>query len=153
MVASNSTVCSYIANRAGATAAQPARAQVFGDGTGISIDYLSRHDGSDTTIMLSERLLLGQTWGIWSAADPGTTDTYATKTEMIDLSFKSGVDADGANGIDTMKETLTSRHGNGCIVTFCDGHVRFLRNDITTATFDAICSPNGNELVSEADYE
>ncbi len=36
----------------------------------------------------------------------------------------------------------SSRHGSGVVVSFCDGHQEFLRDDISVGTYDHIMTPD-----------
>ena len=117
------TPCSYICNR-----------EVFTDGAGISLDYLSMHDGSSTTLMLSEKKLPSP-----------VTDERTWSTAVPDPAIM----AFGATG--SMKDNLSSNHGGGSNVSFCDGHVQFLRDYIDDAVYQNLCSTNGGPI-DEAHY-
>ena len=45
-----------------------------------------------------------------------------------------------------------SFHADGINVVFADGHVRFIRQTASLATFAALCTKNAGEVVNESDY-
>ncbi len=48
--------------------------------------------------------------------------------------------------------TSRSRHPGGANLLFCDGHVQFLKNSVNVATWQAIGTRNGGEVVSSDQY-
>jgi len=122
--------------------------------SGISLDYLSSHDGATTTLMLSEKLLPPPTipppgprdWAMYSPAH-GVPDPNAM-----------GFCRTSNSGL--VSDSLSSHHGGGVVATFCDGHVIFLRDDIDHvpqtsisgySVFGELCDPNGGPI-DEAEY-
>jgi len=115
------TPCSYICNT-----------EMFSDGGGKSLDYLSMHDGSSTTLMLSEKKF---------GATVSNDRKWSTTSPNPDQMGFSG----SSNG-GSMKNNLTSNHGGGANVAFCDGHVQFLRDYISDSLYAQLCSPNGGPI-------
>jgi prepilin-type N-terminal cleavage/methylation domain-containing protein/prepilin-type processing-associated H-X9-DG protein len=46
---------------------------------------------------------------------------------------------------------FVSRHGRGCFFAYCDGHVRFLRNEMNYRVYKALSTRNWGEIISD-DY-
>jgi len=96
------------------------------DDKGLSLDYIASKDGTTDTLLLSENLrsMKPHTW--W--------DTVPNA-----VGFTDG----------TMANNVQSNHGGGAVVTFCDGHAQFLRDDIDDSLFKALVTPDGGEKVDE----
>ncbi len=117
--------CSYVCNT-----------QIFADEAGGTrskgIDFINRKDGTAQTLMISERINDGGT----NAFD------WATTTAEGSVGFP---------GTGSLKDELTSRHGAGVIVAFCDHHVQFLRDDIEPDVYKELVNPDG-EVIDDYDY-
>lgn len=98
------------------------------DGTKVSADYISMKDGTAQTLLLGEKLVpSGQTYS-WF----GTNGV----PNIVQVSFQW-------NPTTQAKMTeISSRHGGGVVVSFCDGHQYFLRDDVDYATFQRLCTPS-----------
>jgi prepilin-type N-terminal cleavage/methylation domain-containing protein/prepilin-type processing-associated H-X9-DG protein len=151
----------------------------MGPQVSMTLDYLSAHDGSSMTLMLSENLDAG------SYADPtaqGLPDSSMGMTSMsMDLpyavlesrqAFVWWGDVDGAgnptppyatpfgrinnpadsgtNGNANFPYTNarpSSNHPGGVNVLFCDGHTRFLSQDIDYQVYCLLMSSNGAQVL------
>jgi prepilin-type processing-associated H-X9-DG protein len=97
------------------------------DGAGLSLDYIASQDGTGSTLLVAENLrsMKPHTW--WD-------------TEPKVVGFTDG----------PMAFNVQSNHAGGAVVTFCDGHTAFLRDDIEDGVYQALVTPDGGEKV-EAD--
>jgi prepilin-type processing-associated H-X9-DG protein len=95
-------------------------------GKGLSLDYIDRHDGTATTLLLGENLRIDKAHEWWD-------------TDPLKVGFTAG----------PMAENVDSNHGGGSVVGWCDGHVSFLRYDIGDDLFKALVTPDGGEKVDE----
>ncbi|MGD0898547.1 MAG: DUF1559 domain-containing protein [Thermoguttaceae bacterium] len=100
--------------------------KVCKDGSGLSLDYVAKHDGTATTLLLSENLRTDKAHTWWD-------------TDPLMVGFTDG----------PMAENVRSNHGSGVLAGFCDGHVAFLRDEIGDDLFKAIVTPDGGEPVDE----
>jgi len=133
----------------------------------VSQDYIVSHDGSSFTILLSENMQQDMYWGNVSltqlqAGTPpgGTTSSYANAGQN-DLVFfwvygtgssaaPSGwyringdktYTASGANQDDQAHARPASNHSGGVVCTFCDGHSKFIAEDIDYRTYKQLMTP------------
>ncbi len=96
------------------------------DGRGLSLDYIASKDGTGNTLLVAENLrsMKPHTW--WD-------------TEPKVVGFTDG----------PMAYNVQSNHLGGAVVTFCDGHVIFLRDDVDDGVYKALVTPDGGEKVDE----
>lgn len=129
---------SYLANRL-----------VMPQDKGHSVTYLTTKDGSTTTLLLSEGLLV--------PADPDQSGSGGPRnwgmTDPNNITF----DDTKSGSLSTMQCNLTSRHGSGVLATFCDGHVQFLKFDIADDIYKLLVRPNDIDdpaagMLDDADY-
>ena len=99
------------------------------DGRGLSLDYITSKDGTVDTLLLSENLRSKKRHTWWDT-DPNM------------VGFTDG----------PMADNVQSNHGGGAVVTFCDGHSQFLRDDIDGSVFKALVTPDGGEKVDESTF-
>jgi prepilin-type N-terminal cleavage/methylation domain-containing protein/prepilin-type processing-associated H-X9-DG protein len=119
--------------------------QASGDSYTMSMDYLSQHDGSSNTLMLSENILNITNGAQW-AGDTSETDlgfqwegmTTSTPTNKINSALAA---APTFNSTSTAMPP-SSRHGSGVVVSYCDGHQEFLRDDINFNTYEHLMTPD-----------
>jgi prepilin-type N-terminal cleavage/methylation domain-containing protein len=117
-----------------------AGAQASTDNHTMSLDYLSQHDGSSNTLLLSENILNIST----SIQSAGTPVSWANNTTEEDLGFQwdpttvtptykinSALTTAITGSAGTLSMPPSSRHGAGVVVSFCDGRQEFLRDDIS----------------------
>jgi prepilin-type processing-associated H-X9-DG protein len=135
----------------------------------VSLDFISTHDGTSTTLLLAESLLTnppnspklvyprnGTNGTItnmpkWTsnATTVTTSATYpvpsagpATALGMeVDVGFEWGTFSGSTTPPVTDK--ILSRHTGGNVVTFCDGHQSFLSTNVDSQTFRQLMTPWG----------
>ena len=125
----------------------------------MSLDYLGQHDGSTYKLMLSENIQTisnGISWGASAISNGVPTSSYNNEW---DLGFQwDGMAASSAPSykinsqlialIPTNTSIVTmppsSRHGSGVVVSYCDGHQDFLRDDVNYNTFDHLMTPDSS---------
>jgi prepilin-type N-terminal cleavage/methylation domain-containing protein/prepilin-type processing-associated H-X9-DG protein len=137
----------------------------------VSMDYVSMHDGTSTTLLLSENLRTddysSSNFNGWYdttsylKADTtfGCPCTNATSSAMqMYKSFAGQYPSSGTSGFCSMLPTppnphtngfyyqLGSNHGGGVVAAFCDGHVGFLASTVETTAV----SGNASETVYSA---
>ncbi|WP_171472031.1 DUF1559 domain-containing protein [Frigoriglobus tundricola] len=113
-------------------------------------------DGTSQTFAASER---DQRHGqaTWTGAVPGAsshaigTDVWLDDNVALTLGFVGDAHKPGEVGATMASAHHTSAHGTGANFLFCDGHVKFLTPSIDFATFKALATRAGNEVVG-ADY-
>jgi prepilin-type N-terminal cleavage/methylation domain-containing protein/prepilin-type processing-associated H-X9-DG protein len=136
-----------------------------------SLDYLSQHDGSTYTLMLTENVQAnrwvpvnssGQRRAFWEQDvgflwnDTSKSASLATPSDPADTGGDSAVltpfrinegvdvaDSDGTLGASYARPS--SRHGAGVVVSFCDGHQEFMREDISWDVYKHIMTPDSNK--------
>jgi len=126
---------------------QIGRTSVANDGgMGISTDvgFAEFRDGTSKTIMLGENKnevpvnfeIGSETWTIYSDnASPVPTGTDA---------------ATAAPGVYHVNQSFSSDHVGGLYgVCMSDGASKFLNENITAAVLEALCTRNGNEVITE----
>jgi len=109
--------CSYTVNT-----------KVCMDGKGLSLDYVSSHDGIATTLLTGENLRIDKAHEWWH-------------TDPARVGFTVG----------PMADNIRSNHGGGAVVSWCDGHVSFLRDDIGDDLYSALVTADGGEKVDESE--
>lgn len=123
-------------------------------------------DGTSRTLCVGERstnLNLGRGQATWTGAVPGAT-FWSCAPSPYDPDAGTCVREDGSGMIlghtgeghgpgDPYGDVnqFLSRHGRGSYFAFCDGHVRYLRNEMNYAVYKALSTRAGNEVVSD-DY-
>jgi prepilin-type N-terminal cleavage/methylation domain-containing protein/prepilin-type processing-associated H-X9-DG protein len=137
---------------------------------GMSMDYLSQHDGSSNTLMLSENIESisnSVSWGS-AGASGSTLPSVCTVGDYneYDLGFQWDGTQAGVTGspvpnkintqlispVSTASNTASnpvtmppsSRHGSGVVVSYCDGHQDFLRDDITYTVYEHLMTPDSS---------
>jgi len=102
------------------------------EGQGLSIDYISRHDGTATTLLLSERV--------------GGGDWQDRSVEGMGRGAFIWTNGDDNARVSDPDTGITSNHGGGANVSFCDGHQHFLRDDIDYTVYQHLMTPNGADV-------
>lgn len=106
--------------------------------TTVSIEYIDRHDGTSTTLMLSERLISSAHQAIrrWdNVQDTG----YEATGFLWEGAPNDILPPDDA----TVTNHISSNHPGGMGACFADGHYRFLRDTIEYDVYQALMTPNG----------
>jgi prepilin-type N-terminal cleavage/methylation domain-containing protein/prepilin-type processing-associated H-X9-DG protein len=113
-------------------------------------------DGTSQTLAASERLQRhGQV--TWAGAVPGAAVSAAEEEMWLDdnvaMTIGYAGEANKPGEVAGLWASVhhTSAHGVGANFLFCDGHVKFLTPSIDFATFKALATRAGGEVVS-ADY-
>jgi len=96
-------------------------------------------DGAAYTLMLGERIGAGP-WHSTSITETTVGFTWVPGTG------------------DKVTAHLSSRHGGGAVVSFCDGHQLFLRDDIDCTTYQHLMTPNSagagiSGVLSDSNYQ
>ena len=100
-------------------------------GTDKGMKLSSVLDGSGQTIMFSEGLL-----------NSVSGNRKWTMTGEKQIGFRGDDGSGDTVGADAaMSSQITSHHGSGANVYFCDGHYHYLRNDIANDVFEKLCDP------------
>jgi prepilin-type N-terminal cleavage/methylation domain-containing protein/prepilin-type processing-associated H-X9-DG protein len=125
--------------------------------TYTSLDYVTMHDGASNTLLLSENTQPEQEWSIngyvgtanagpsewqvgflWAIADgKKIANTWGTNSSDKFKKINALRDMHG----DVSYARPASRHGDGVVASFCDGHVEFLRADIDMKVYDLLMTP------------
>lgn len=121
-------------------------------------DFITANDGSSNTLMLAENLD-GQSYanfqlGIWEAFH-GFVWSYSTNSASPPFQpqnypmgmINSQEDTTNQNNPAYVNNARpSSRHPGGVMVVFCDGHSRFLRQELDYGIYCLIMSPNGKNV-------
>jgi len=104
-----------------------------------AVSFTNIKDGAAYTLLLAERIGAGP----WHDADAKITE------DTVGFYWL----ADGKS----VKAHLSSKHGNGAMVSFCDGHQHFLRDDIDYVVYQHLMTPDSAEAgipgkLLEGDY-
>ena len=135
-------------------------APISSDNHTMSMDYLNSHDGSSNTLMLSENIQ-SITTSIQTSGTPvfwGPSNSNVNNTNLTEQDLGFQWDASGNYGNSNsykINSALTttvsglwmppsSRHGSGVVVTYCDGHQDFLRDDISATTYEHLMTPDSS---------
>jgi prepilin-type processing-associated H-X9-DG protein len=140
--------------------------------TATSIDGI--RDGAANTLMLSENTRpsdwtagysldwRNNLWGAEVVPSDGKTDTFykceaalgfripESTTSDEGREFPMNKNIDGRPGGEPRGPSPASYHPGGVIVTFCDGHVRYLEEGIDLNTFLHLMTPNGKKAMEWA---
>lgn len=120
------TPLAYVVN-AGILAQDVAAEGVFQDHARtdrIRVSMNAIRDGASTTLMLSERVKMAK----WTDLDENLVAFNWSRDSNLKIA-----------------DQISSYHGGGMIVAFCDGNIRFLRDDIDVATYRHLMTPWGAE--------
>jgi prepilin-type processing-associated H-X9-DG protein len=113
----------------------------------MTTEFLAKHDGAANTLMLSENLQAGN-WTDTDEADLGMV--WWDKPQECNRINRCTDVGDRPQNIQYARPS--SNHGNGVVVSFCDGHVRFLRGDIDYDVYKQLMSP-ADGVPAEEDYD
>jgi prepilin-type processing-associated H-X9-DG protein len=131
----------------------------------VSLDYISTHDGSSTTLLLAEK---ATTWDSSLQQDKPWTSGNWYKRDSVDRDGQSGSHIssghvsfgwlddpdDVTSGHDPRRtvDSISSRHGGIVIVSFCDGHQYSLRDDIEYSVLSHLAAPYDKGAVDRKKY-
>lgn len=110
----------------------------------VSLSYVASHDGTATTLLLSENIR-ANLWTDFYPEDPvgffwlhnNTNQTInRADTTTGNLLVSSSLSAAAAT-------RLSSNHPSGVVAAFADGHVAFLSERISAAIYRKLCTPYG----------
>ena len=109
------------------------------------------NDGASTTLLVGESLYAGP----WHP--DGTRATTMYPYSQPTAANRGGVGFIWVTGTGKVTDQISSRHGGGAVVSFCDGSQKFLRDDIDYVTFQHLMTPNSYEAglagaLSQANY-
>jgi prepilin-type N-terminal cleavage/methylation domain-containing protein/prepilin-type processing-associated H-X9-DG protein len=130
----------------------------------VGQDYIGSHDGTTTTLLLAESVLVDPagTAGPTILKYPRTAiagnsvnnqplwlnNTYGAGTPPttnlameVDVGFEWGQFWATGSQQPQVQDKIYSNHTGGNTVSFCDGHVQFMRTDLDIATFIHLMTP------------
>jgi prepilin-type processing-associated H-X9-DG protein len=123
-------------------------------------------DGLSHTLLVGERsenLQQGRGMATWTGSVPGA-NMWSCAPSPFEPDSGTCVKEDGSGMIlghtgeghgpgDPYGDVnqFTSRHGKGCFFAYCDGHVRYLRNEMNYQVYKALSTRNWGEIISD-DY-
>jgi prepilin-type processing-associated H-X9-DG protein len=102
----------------------------------VGIDYISQHDGTAVTLLLSENIQAGK-WTDTSEADLG----MVWHREPESCNYINGSKDVGKGLGDIRYARPSSYHGGGAVASFCDGHVSFLSESIDYRVYQHMMTP------------
>ncbi|MCS7306462.1 MAG: DUF1559 domain-containing protein [Thermoguttaceae bacterium] len=103
----------------------------------MSLDYLSQNDGAATTLMISENI----------------DATYWTDINEVQVGFNWEPTDSLRVNVPNARGTYprpSSYHPGGVIVSFCDGHQQFLRDNISPVVYKHLMTPNSAAAAAAA---
>ena len=93
----------------------------------VSLDYISQHDGSQNTLLLSENI---------------AADRWSNRAET-NVGFMWWDDVPRINhDLEGNHARPSSRHGGGVVASFADGHSQWLREDISRQVYIHLMTPD-----------
>ena len=78
----------------------------------------------------------------WNSQLPGNAPAYGTGSSYQPGPWFIGTTPTTVEYPMYMGDNIESNHGGGSVVTFCDSHTIFLRNDITYTVYEQLCNSN-----------
>lgn len=107
----------------------------------VSNDYISSKDGTTQTLMLGELIPLAAT----AAMGWRSTVENVVGFQWCGANFNINKPQPELYKNRKVSEHLTSRHGGGCVVSFCDRHTYFLREDIDYEVYAHLMTPSSRD--------
>lgn len=107
----------------------------------VSLSYISKHDGTTTTLLLSENVD-ARFWISTSAMTEGDTGIVW----LANLQSQLGVNEDTGLAAMTMNPRFSrpsSRHTGIVMATFCDGHSIKLNEEVDKTVYARLMTPSG----------
>lgn len=102
------------------------------------LSYVANNDGVATTIMLSEN----RDAKLWTDTAAECYQTILWNDPTPSIGLNTGI-LTGSATLDAAHARPSSKHGDGFVVAFCDGHVRFLSDQISYQVYALLMTPNG----------
>lgn len=97
-------------------------------------------DGQSTTLMVAENIDATN----WSTNSE--TNVYETAMIWTGAAIKWDTEV-GTTTPDNTHARPSSRHSGGFVVTFCDGHTRFLNSTIGLSVYEQLMTPQGSKVM------
>ncbi len=118
---------------------------IFNQTKDVTLSYVAQNDGASTTLLLSENLDAT----VWNATSTAAADVYQTAL-IWQASAPAGFGLnEGAGGAASMSLARPSaRHSGGFVVTFCDGHARYLNQQIGYVVYQKLMTPAGQKIAT-----
>ena len=114
------------------------------------------HDGSSSTMMVTERHKMRSPMTTWTGAvtgsvNPAVNPAFEDEGPPTLVLFNTGEAADGRTPNNPLMhvEDPSSRHIGGINVLFCDGSVRFVRDSVDPHTWAGLGSRDGGEVLGD----
>jgi prepilin-type N-terminal cleavage/methylation domain-containing protein/prepilin-type processing-associated H-X9-DG protein len=128
-----------------------------GQSGSLGLDYLTSHDGSTTTLLVSENLRTGKPHYWWTIDAPNNQSFGTLLDGTLPTGNATNKDSKGtaiptiySYASNLMKDNIQSSHGGGVVTGFCDGHIVFLRDDIGDAVYRSLCTPGSSDPCDES---
>jgi prepilin-type N-terminal cleavage/methylation domain-containing protein/prepilin-type processing-associated H-X9-DG protein len=124
----------------------------------MSSAYISAGDGMSTTLLLSENVdannyddmaeqLLGFIWNPSTVNTASSPPTATPPSPQMMINNSTGMqDVSSGQQPQYMFCRPSSNHPGGVNMTYCDGHARFVSQDISYYVYCLLMSPNGNQV-------
>ena len=103
----------------------------------MSIGYIAQHDGTANTLLLSENLQ-ATTWD--AIGKPDTTFLWHATTSPKAEHLINGGKKNAPLASDTARPS--SNHNGDVVMTFCDGHTRFINEQIEYRVYMQLMTPS-----------
>ena len=160
----------YVVNSGEASRERPADGVCFNqtqeNSQAVSAGFIAKHDGTSCTVLLTENVE-SELWTIsdalnariqssfvWHADEPidpawKINSPFLTKrsTTSRKVAEKMGLVAATAPAqlTDLTYSRPSSKHAGGVNFVFCDGHIRFIADDIDYNVYRQLMTPNGRQ--------
>ena len=126
----------------------------------VKLTYIA--DGTANTLMMSETLMAkskdDNDWRGDIQNDDGVfkfmtlTTPNSSAVDVVNWAIPDNDPAMPVTTAGTQYSAARSRHTGGVNVALCDGSIRFIRNSIPLATWQALGTMNGSEVINANDY-
>ena len=103
--------------------------------------FVSKHDGTQTTMLLAENVDAGQ----WIQLEEAATGIVWALQANQQLRINQGMIG---TSNDQRNARPSSRHGSGAVSVFCDGHTEFLSEEIDFAVLGQLLTTHGKACYS-----
>ncbi len=152
--AAGTSVNAYVVNTGKASGGTPSNDirwgvcldQVSAPKARVSLDYISQHDGATTTLLMSEKAPLSGRAFVGADGAGGWHSAGGDAFRNIGFVWEDSAPSLRVN------EHISSYHPGGMVVYFADGHYKFMRNDLDYNVYKALMTPNGGEVVDDANF-